>query len=90
MNKTELIKMASAKSGMPQSEIYEALTAILGTIEAELWAGQSVSLVGFGTFSVKERPARKGHNPATGEKIEIPAKKSVRFSASKKAFDFAK
>ena len=73
MNKTELVKKVSEKSGLTQ--------ATLETIKEALAAGEAVSLIGFGTFSVAERPARQGINPRTKETIEIAAKKVAKFKA---------
>lgn len=84
MNKKELIQSASAKCGMPQFFVSMAFTAIAETIQESLAKEESVILIGYGTFSVKERKAHKGFNPATREAIQIPACKVVRFKASVK------
>ena len=88
MNKSELIKAAAAQSGMSQAEMGKALDAILGSMEAALLKEESVVLIGFGSFSVKERPAREGVNPQSGQKIKIDAKKVVKFAPSKSTFVF--
>lgn len=83
MNKAELIDAIVAKSGMSKKDADVALTAVVDSIKDALKAGEKVALVGFGTFSVKERAARTGKNPATGETIEIAACKVPAFAAGK-------
>ena len=83
MNKTELIAAVAAKSELSKKDAEKAVAAVLSTIEDTLKAGEKVSLVGFGTFEAKSRPARKGHNPLTGKEIDIPASKSPAFKAGK-------
>lgn len=83
MNKTELIAAVAAKSELSKKDAEKAVTAVLSTVEETLKAGDKVSLVGFGTFEAKSRPARKGHNPLTGKEINIPASKSPSFKAGK-------
>ena len=79
MNKTELIEKIAAGSGLPKTEDKKALDATVAAIQEALVAGDKVALVGFGTFSVGERPAREGINPLTKEKIQIAAKKVAKF-----------
>ncbi len=81
MNKTELVKKIAEAAGLTNSEAKKALDATTAAIKEALVAGDKVQLVGFGTFAVKERPARQGVNPATGAKIEIGAKKVAKFNA---------
>lgn len=81
MNKTELIDKIAEGSGLTKTDSKKALEAAVSAIQAALVAGDKVSLVGFGTFSVSERPAHEGINPATKEKIQIAAKKLVKFKA---------
>ena len=81
MNKTELINAVAAKAEISKKDAEKALTAVLGSIEDALKAGEKVQLIGFGTFEVKERAARTGHNPKTGEAIEIAAAKVPSFKA---------
>lgn len=81
MNKTELINAVAAKAEISKKDAEKALTAVLGSIEDALKAGDKVQLIGFGTFEVKERAARTGHNPKTGESIEIAAAKVPSFKA---------
>ena len=83
MNKTELIAAVAEKAGFSKKDADAAVNAALATITETLKAGDKVSLVGFGTFEVRERPAHKGHNPMTGAEIEIPASKAPAFKAGK-------
>ena len=71
MNKTELIEKIAAGSGLTKTDAKKALDATVEAIKETLIAGDKIALVGFGTFSVNERPAREGINPATKEKIQI-------------------
>ena len=87
MNKTELIDKIAEGSGLTKTDSKKALEAAVSAIQAALVAGDKVSLVGFGTFSVSERPAHEGINPATKEKIQIAAKKLVRFKAGAELAD---
>ena len=75
MNKTELIEKIAAGSGLSKADAKKALDATVAAVKDALVAGDKIALVGFGTFSVAERPAREGINPATKEKITIAAKK---------------
>ena len=83
MNKTELISKVAAENKLTQKLTAAAVDTILSTIIDTVAAGESVSLPGFGTFSVKHREARQGHNPATGEAMEIAAKDVPVFKAAK-------
>ena len=83
MNKTELIAARAETSGLSKKDCETALAAFITTTENTLKAGNKVQLVGFGSFEVKERAARTGKNPATGEQIEIPASKSPTFKPGK-------
>ena len=82
MNKKELIRAASETTGMTQKDCAAVLDAMLAATAKELTCGNDVTVSGFGAIRVKERAARKGINPKTGESIEIPASKSVSFKAS--------
>ncbi|MBQ0034621.1 MAG: HU family DNA-binding protein [Bacteroidales bacterium] len=84
MNKTELVAAIAAKAELSKVAAAAALDATLATIEEELKAGNSVQLIGFGTFAVKETPAHEGINPATKAKIQIAAKKAAKFKAGAK------
>ena len=79
MNKKELVKVMAEKLEITQKAAGEQLDVILETITEELVNGGEVKLSGFGTFSVAERAARQGVNPATGEKIQIAASKAPKF-----------
>lgn len=81
MNKTELIDQIAAKAGLTKVQAKAALEATTATVKEALAAGDKVALIGFGTFSVKETPAREGINPATKQKIQIAAKKAAKFKA---------
>lgn len=80
MNKTDLVN-AIAAEGLTKADSKKALDAVLNAISGALKEDDKVALIGFGTFSVNERPAREGINPATKEKIQIAAKKVVKFKA---------
>lgn len=79
MNKTDLVDAMAAKSGLSKADAAKALNAFTETIGETTKAGENVSLIGFGSFSIAERSARQGINPRTKETIEIPAKKYVKF-----------
>ena len=81
MNKTELIDKIAAGAGLTKADAKKALEATTAAIKEALVAGDKVQLIGFGTFSVNERPAREGINPATKQKIKIAAKKVAKFKA---------
>ncbi|HUI32153.1 MAG: HU family DNA-binding protein [Dysgonamonadaceae bacterium] len=81
MNKSELVSAVAQKSGLSKVDAKKALDGVLQSISEELKNDGRVVLVGFGTFSVTERSARKGINPRTKEPIDIPAKKVVKFKA---------
>ena len=81
MNKSELISAIAQKSGLSKVDAKKALDATLDAITGEVKSGGKVVLVGFGTFSVSEKSARKGINPRTKATIEIPAKKAAKFKA---------
>jgi len=87
MNKTELINVISEKSGMSKKNTEAALNATIASIEEALKKDEKVVLVGFGTFEVKSRAARKGRNPQTGGEIDIPASKAPVFRAGKSLKD---
>ena len=87
MNKTELIEKIAAGSGLTKADSKKALDATIAAIKDALIAGDKVALIGFGTFSVNERPAREGINPATKEKIQIEAKKAAKFKAGAELAD---
>lgn len=81
MNKSSLIAAIAEKTGLTQKDAGKALAAFIETVEDALKSGDKVQLVGFGTFEVRERAARDGKNPATGEAIKIAASKVPAFKA---------
>ncbi len=83
MNKSELIDVIAKSADISKASAGDALDATLSAIRAALKKGQSVTLVGFGTFKVGKRAARTGRNPRTGEAIKIKAAKVPKFSAGK-------
>lgn len=83
MNKSELIDAVAAAADLPKASAGRAIDAMVDAITAALKSGEQVVLVGFGTFSVKERAARTGRNPQTNKPIEIPAAKIPSFKAGK-------
>ena len=87
MNKTELIDKIAAGAGISKADSKKALDATVNALKEALIAGDKIQLVGFGTFSVNERPAREGINPATKEKIQIAANKVAKFNAGAELAD---
>lgn len=83
MNKTELISELAQKVNMTKKDAEKVVNAFFSTVEEALKAGEKVQLIGFGTFEVRERQARKGRNPQTGEEISIPAARVPAFKAGK-------
>ena len=83
MNKTELIAAIAEKTELTKKDSDAAVNAIFETISAALASDDKVQLAGFGTFEVRERPARTGRNPQTKEEIEIPASRTAVFKAGK-------
>jgi DNA-binding protein HU-beta len=83
MNKQELIDAIAASTGSSKAATGEAIEAVLETITHALTSGDTVQLIGFGSFSTGRREARTGRNPSTGEAIQIAAAKTVKFSAGK-------
>lgn len=81
MNKTEFINAVAEKSGLSKVDAKKAVEAFVETVSSELKEGGKVALLGFGSFSVAEKSARKGVNPKTKQPIEIPTRKSVKFKA---------
>jgi DNA-binding protein HU-beta len=82
MPKTELAKHVAATAGLTGEQGKSAVDAVFDTIAGELAAGRDVAIAGFGKFSVAERAAREGRNPATGETIQIAASRGAKFSAA--------
>ena len=83
MNKTELVASVAEKSGLTKKDSEKAVNAVLAAITESMENGDKVQLVGFGTFEVRERKARKAQNPQTKEEITIPATKVPAFKAGK-------
>ena len=83
MNKTQLIDVVATKTGLKKKDAEAAVNAVNEAIAEALAAGDKVQLIGFGTYEVKERAAREGRNPKTGETITIAASKAPVFSAGK-------
>lgn len=83
MNKAELIVAVAEKTNMSRKDVDKVVNTMLDTIMETLRDNDKVSLVGFGSFEAKERPARKGHNPMTGEVIDIEASRAPSFKAGK-------
>lgn len=90
MNKSELIDAIADSADLSKAGAGRALDAATAAIAGALAKGDTVSLVGFGTFSVSERAARKGRNPRTGEEITIAASKTPKFKAGKALKDAVK
>lgn len=90
MNKTELINAIAEKANLSKVQAKVALDATINTISEQLANGDKVALIGFGTFAVSEKTARTGINPRTKEKIEIPARKAVKFKAGAELNDVVK
>ncbi|MDD2436505.1 MAG: HU family DNA-binding protein [Massilibacteroides sp.] len=90
MNKTEFINAVSAKSGLSKVDAKKAIEAFVETVSDELKGGGKVALLGFGSFSVTEKLARKGVNPKTKQPINIPARKSVKFKAGSELAELVK
>lgn len=83
VNKSELIDAIAEAADLPKASAAKALEAVINTVSNSLKGGEQVVLVGFGTFSVKDRPARTGRNPQTGQPIEIAAARIPNFKAGK-------
>ncbi len=90
MNKTELVDAVAANADIPKTVASKAVDAVLESVTETLAKGDKVTLIGFGTFEVRERSARTGRNPKTNEPMEIPATKVPAFKAGKKLKDAVK
>ena len=90
MNKSDLVDSVASKADMTKAEAGRAVDAVLGSVGDALGGGDSVSLVGFGTFSVRHRAARMGRNPQTGATMQIAASKVPGFKAGKALKDKVK
>lgn len=83
MNKTELVKAVATQAELTQKDAAKVVDALFNTISNTLAQEEKIQLIGFGTFEVRERSARKGRNPQTGEEIEIAASKVPAFKPGK-------
>ena len=83
MNKAELVTKVAEKAGVSKKDAEKVVVAVFDSIQAALKDGDKVQLVGFGTFETRERGARTGRNPRSGETIQIPASKVPAFKAGK-------
>ena len=83
MNKAKLVEQMSKHSKLPKATCKKALESFIKSVGGSLKGGKSVVLTGFGTFSVMKRKSRVGINPATGKKMQIPAKKVAKFKPGK-------
>ena len=83
MNKTELVDAIAADTGLSKKDTEAAVKSFIETVTKQLTKGESVQLIGFGTFEVGKRAARTGRNPRTKEAIEIPESKLPQFKAGK-------
>ena len=90
MNKAELIDAIASEANLTKADAKRALDAFIGATTKALKKGDRVALVGFGSFSVSTREARKGRNPQSGKEIMIPAKKVVKFKAGAELADMVK
>ena len=83
MNKSDLVSAIADSAGLTKADAGRAVDAFVDSVTGALQAGDSVSLIGFGTFTVRDRAARMGRNPRTGEAINIKASKNPAFKAGK-------
>ncbi|MBN3756032.1 HU family DNA-binding protein [Paraburkholderia sp. Tr-20389] len=83
MNKQDLIDAVAAETGASKAAAADTLEALIGTITTAVTQGETVQLIGFGSFSTGQRAARTGRNPATGAEIQIAAARTVKFTAGK-------
>lgn len=83
MNKTELVNQVAESTDLTKKDAGQAVDAVFGAITQSLKSGDKVQIIGFGNFEVRERAARKGRNPQTGEEIEIKASKVPAFKPGK-------
>jgi DNA-binding protein HU-beta len=90
MNKGELVDAIAKEAGLTKADAGSALNAFIGAVTGSLKKGDSVQLIGFGTFSISKRAARTGRNPQTGKEIKIAAKKVAKFKAGKALADTVK
>ncbi len=84
MTKAELVEAMAEEAGLTKADATRALEAFMSAVTGSLKKGDKVTLVGFGTFNVRKRAARKGRNPLNGEEVQIPARKVVSFKVGSK------
>lgn len=90
MNKQSLVEKVAEKTGLTKKDATAAVDSLFDSIQDALKDGEKVQIIGFGNFEVRERAARKGRNPQTGEEITIAASKSPAFKAGKQLKDSVK
>lgn len=90
MNTNEFVEAVADEARLKKVQAKETIDAVFTAIAKGLVAGEKITITGFGTFEVKDKPERLGVNPSTGEKITIPARKSVAFKAAKNLKDQVK
>ncbi len=90
MNKTDLVNAVAEDTGLTKKDAEKAVASVLNSITEALKGGDKVQLVGFGTFEVRNRAAKQGHNPRTGEPMTVPASKLPAFKAGKALKDAVK
>lgn len=90
MNKTELVQAVAERTQLSKKDAGSAVNAVFELITEAMSKGETVQLIGFGNFEVRERAARKGRNPQTGEEIDIAATKTPAFKAGKQLKDAVK
>jgi len=83
MNKSTLVDRVRVKTGLQRNQAIKAVETLVDTVKASLARGEEVHIVGFGSFKILSRRGRKGRNPRTGQIIEVPPKKAVKFTAGK-------
>ena len=87
MNKSELVSSVADGADISKASAARAVDAVIAGIQESLGKGEQVTIIGFGTFSIRERAARQGRNPQTGKAMQIAASKSVGFKAGKQLKD---
>jgi DNA-binding protein HU-beta len=90
MTKADFVSAVAAKTGFSKKDAEKAVNAFTGVISETLISGESVQLIGFGTFEVRDKQATTAINPKTKEKIEVPAKRVAKFKAGKTLSDAVK
>lgn len=83
MNKSDLIEQIVNDAGISRPRAHQAFDSLISGIESSLLSSEKATIAGFGSFEIKERKGKTGRNPKTGEKVEVPPKNFVKFTASK-------